>query len=197
MQKLLIAQCDDCGWEIQKTEKGWKHTSSPDWRHRPIPRIGSLHQTRSKMKIDDPVRKSIEARANKLQIRPKKARRRFINPSGWKNDRLKPGAKPRTIKVDFSKSEQSTIDLYSKDPDQRKEAVNHPVHYGGDTTYEVIKVLRAWGLLKNFCLGNAVKYIARHDKKERSLEDLKKAAWYLNFEIQEMEKAIGSPSTQS
>jgi hypothetical protein len=48
----------------------------------------------------------------------------------------------------------------------RREAVNHPQHYGGDTTYEVIKVLEAWGLDKSFCLGNAVKYIARHDKKK-------------------------------
>lgn len=58
--------------------------------------------------------------------------------------------------------------------DKRREAVNHPVHYGGDTPYEVIKVLEAWGLDKSFCLGNAVKYIARYDKKRQPVEDLKK-----------------------
>ena len=28
--------------------------------------------------------------------------------------------------------------------DEKKEMVNHPSHYGGDTTYECIKVLKAW-----------------------------------------------------
>lgn len=65
------------------------------------------------------------------------------------------------------------------------ETVNHPAHYGGDTTYEAIKVIEAWGL--GFCLGNAVKYICRAGKKDAQLEDLKKARWYLDREIQRME----------
>lgn len=69
-----------------------------------------------------------------------------------------------------------------------KEKVNHPLHYGGDTTYEAIKVIEAWGL--GFCLGNAVKYIARSGKKPGSdaIEDLKKAMWYLSHEIETIEK---------
>lgn len=71
-----------------------------------------------------------------------------------------------------------------------KEMVNHPDHYqnGGDNTYEVIKVIDAWGL--GFSLGNTVKYIARAGKKDpkKELEDLKKAAWYLNHEIEKLEK---------
>jgi Protein of unknwon function (DUF3310) len=60
--------------------------------------------------------------------------------------------------------------------------VNHPQHYGGDTTYEVIKVIHAWNL--NFNLGNTVKYIARSGKKtENPIEDLEKARFYLNYEI--------------
>jgi len=39
------------------------------------------------------------------------------------------------------------------------EAVNHPPHYGGDTTYEAIKVIEAWNL--GFRLGNVLKYIRR------------------------------------
>lgn len=71
------------------------------------------------------------------------------------------------------------------------EQVNHPAHYGGaDNPYEVIKVIDAWEL--NFCLGNTVKYIARHGKKDGAvinpaLQDLKKAAWYLNHEIELIE----------
>lgn len=70
---------------------------------------------------------------------------------------------------------------------EEKETVNHPAHYGGDTTYETIKVIEAWGLDKSFCLGNAIKYISRAGKKGNPLEDLKKAAWYLNREIQSLE----------
>lgn len=65
------------------------------------------------------------------------------------------------------------------------EAVNHPSHYGGDTTYEVIKVIDAWKL--SFCLGNTVKYIARADKKGDQIEDLYKALWYLKHEIESLE----------
>lgn len=65
-----------------------------------------------------------------------------------------------------------------------KESVNHPPHYGGDTTYEAIKVIEAWGL--GFCLGNAVKYICRAQHKGTALEDLKKARWYLDREIQKL-----------
>lgn len=60
------------------------------------------------------------------------------------------------------------------------EAVNNPKHYGGDTTYEAIKVIEAWEL--NFHLGNVVKYINRAGKKDitKTKEDLLKAKWYLD-----------------
>lgn len=70
-----------------------------------------------------------------------------------------------------------------------KDSVNHPTHYGGeDNTYEAIKVIESWGL--DFCLGNVVKYISRAGKKDPSkeLEDLKKAVWYLNRRIQQIQK---------
>ena len=59
--------------------------------------------------------------------------------------------------------------------------VNHPQHYGGDTVYETIKVIEAWNL--NFRLGNCVKYISRAGLKDSTLQDLKKAKWYLDREI--------------
>ena len=60
------------------------------------------------------------------------------------------------------------------------EAVNNPKHYGGDTTYEAIKVIEAWEL--NFHLGNVVKYISRAGKKDltKTKEDILKAKWYLD-----------------
>lgn len=66
--------------------------------------------------------------------------------------------------------------------------VNHPSHYGGDTVYEAIKVIVAWKL--GFCLGNTVKYISRAGKKDpaKTIEDLKKALFYLDYEIKMLEK---------
>lgn len=71
--------------------------------------------------------------------------------------------------------------------------VNHPQHYGGDTTYEAIKVIEAWGL--GFNLGNTVKYICRAGKKGHGLRDLEKAAWYLNREIQTIAAKLNMEKT--
>ena len=66
------------------------------------------------------------------------------------------------------------------------EQVNHPPHYGGDNNqYEAIKVIEAWNL--DFCLGNAVKYIARAGKKEDMVQDLRKAKWYIERKIYQCE----------
>lgn len=66
-----------------------------------------------------------------------------------------------------------------------KEAVNHPSHYNTGKI-EVIDFIEDQKL--GFCLGNAVKYIARAGKKDtdKTVEDLKKAAWYLNREIERL-----------
>jgi hypothetical protein len=65
------------------------------------------------------------------------------------------------------------------------EAVNHPPHYGGDTTYEAIKVIEAWNL--GFRLGNVLKYIRRAQHKDNLLQNLQKARWYLDREIAALE----------
>lgn len=84
-----------------------------------------------------------------------------------------------------------TLDAYLKTLPMRlvqaTNAVNHPEHYGGDTVYEAIKVIEAWQL--DFNLGNAVKYICRAGKKNDTLEDLRKARWYLDREIKNLEKS--------
>ena len=64
---------------------------------------------------------------------------------------------------------------------ERREVVAHPDYYkrGG---IEAIDAIEAWGL--GFCLGNVVKYIARAGHKTADgLQDLQKAAWYLDREI--------------
>lgn len=71
----------------------------------------------------------------------------------------------------------------SKTPDH----VNHPSHYGGDSTYEAVNVIEAWGL--GWHCGSAVKYIARAGKKPNNpeLQDLKKARWYIDRKIAQLE----------
>jgi hypothetical protein len=63
--------------------------------------------------------------------------------------------------------------------------VNHPPHYKEHPSgVECIQVTEHM----NFCLGNCVKYIWRAGKKGNTIEDLKKARWYLDREIQRLEK---------
>lgn len=73
--------------------------------------------------------------------------------------------------------------------------VNHPSHYGGkDNQYETIKVIEAWGLDDNFDLGNTIKYISRAGKKDGNsvLQDLEKAQFYLNHEVEKLHKYDGN-----
>lgn len=63
--------------------------------------------------------------------------------------------------------------------------VNHPRHYTDHPSgIECIQVTEHM----NFCLGNAVKYIWRCDLKQDCVEDLKKAIWYIQREIDRREK---------
>lgn len=74
----------------------------------------------------------------------------------------------------------------SREADRARD-IDHPAHYGGaDNLYEAIKVIEAWRL--GFNLGNTVKYICRADKKGNLLQDLEKARWYLDREIQRLQQ---------
>jgi hypothetical protein len=60
--------------------------------------------------------------------------------------------------------------------------VNHPAHYGGeDNPFEPIKIIEHYDL--NFMLGNCTKYVLRAGKKGDKIEDLEKALFYLQREI--------------
>lgn len=72
------------------------------------------------------------------------------------------------------------------------EKVNHPAHYGGDTPYETIKVLRAWltpEQYAGFLIGNSIKYLSRAGKKGDVAEDLAKAKWYADAYLAFLEEA--------
>lgn len=66
--------------------------------------------------------------------------------------------------------------------ENNKEWVNHPTHYQSKNGMEVIDVIDNFEL--NFNLGNAVKYILRCGKKDNDIQELNKAIWYINHEIE-------------
>ena len=77
-----------------------------------------------------------------------------------------------------------------------KEMVNHPSHYGGaNNPYEAIKVIEAWHLTEDFNVGTAVRYLCRAGSKvlgdntsdSARVEDLRKAVWYLQRRISELD----------
>jgi len=67
------------------------------------------------------------------------------------------------------------------------DVVNHPAHYTEHPSgVECIQVTEHM----NFCIGNAVKYLWRADMKGNPVEDLKKARWYIDREIERREADI-------
>lgn len=68
--------------------------------------------------------------------------------------------------------------------------VNHPSHYT-DTKIEVMDYIEDKGF--NFALGNVIKYVSRAGRKDvdKTIEDLEKASWYLNREIERLKNLQG------
>jgi len=73
------------------------------------------------------------------------------------------------------------------------DAINSPSHYAEGRQFEPIAVIEDWEL--NYRLGNAVKYISRAGRKLDAIEDLRKAVWYLQREIDTLEGAQSPYST--
>jgi hypothetical protein len=69
------------------------------------------------------------------------------------------------------------------------DSVNHPRHYTDHPSgVECITVTEHMSFLR----GNAMKYLWRAGAKGPALEDLKKARWYLDREISNLEGETGS-----
>lgn len=90
--------------------------------------------------------------------------------------------------LDYSKQiyNPETSSYPDKVKTQLGDKINHPTHYKSDAkcsgcnkNIECIDVTETM----SFNLGNALKYIWRSGKKDNLLEDLKKARWYLDREI--------------
>ena len=119
---------------------------------------------------------------------------KFVHPDISRIKREVPEIDPQTGEPNPSHPTTEEIIEFNRKENQKKEMVNHPNHYGGeDNPYEAIKVIEAWDL--GFNLGNTLKYISRVGKKINKLEDLEKASWYINREINKLKKLKNGRST--
>lgn len=109
-----------------------------------------------------------------------------------------PETEPKMPKVASPKTDNAN----KIDNTNKVDNVNHPSHYT-DGKIEVIDYIEDKQL--GFCLGNAVKYISRAGKKksgsmsdkEKEIEDLKKAVFYINYRIKELEIENNEPSNKT
>jgi hypothetical protein len=83
--------------------------------------------------------------------------------------------RPRQIPSTLVPNAVMSMAVYADD------MVNHPPHYktGGIETIDFIEAKNL-----GYNLGNVVKYISRADYKGDRLENLKKAQWYMNREVE-------------
>lgn len=95
--------------------------------------------------------------------------------------------------IDRTADEESYLERMRHRPYPEHEAdnVNHPPHYNNSAAkcecgrrVECIDVTRHL----SFNIGNAIKYLWRCELKDNTLEDLKKAIWYIQDEIAQKEK---------
>jgi hypothetical protein len=100
----------------------------------------------------------------------------------------KAGMKKPSKIIDAVQEMKATLDALDRIKDKPTDIVNHPPHYkaGG---IETIDFIEAKDL--NYRLGNVVKYVSRAGKKLNSdpIEDLEKALWYLQREIDARDRA--------
>ena len=72
---------------------------------------------------------------------------------------------------------------------KNEDVVNSPQHYnyGKIECIEAIEESMTPDAFKGYLKGNTMKYLWRYERKGKGLEDLKKAQWYLNRLIEEVE----------
>lgn len=79
------------------------------------------------------------------------------------------------------------------EPDKTFDMVNHPKHYQSSNGIECIDAIKAAteGLtgIEAVDTGNAIKYLWRWKKKEKPVQDINKAIWYLNNLIENIEES--------
>lgn len=89
------------------------------------------------------------------------------------------------LELVLKEDENIDVEIVENDEEVVNDSVNHPSHYT-DGKIEVMDFIEDKQL--NFARGNVIKYVSRAGKKDQNkeLEDLKKASWYLNREIERL-----------
>ena len=95
------------------------------------------------------------------------------------------------MKADLETSAGTRVGMYSY---ETVDAVNHPPHYttGGIETLDVIRAKMSPDRFQGYLMGNVLKYLLRCEYKEKRIEDIKKAQFYLNALVEEMDKNAAS-----
>lgn len=80
--------------------------------------------------------------------------------------------------------------MYEDFMNKDKDAVNHPDHYQGDKIecIEYLKDNMPFEAYLGYLEGNAKKYLHRWRRKGKPMEDIKKAIWYLNRLVAELDE---------
>ena len=98
-----------------------------------------------------------------------------------------------TIMQDFALRMAESEEPENPGQEKPEDPVNSPKHYTSHPSgVECIQIAEHY----NFCIGNAIKYLWRHglksskglSGKEKSIQDLEKAVWYINREIENLKK---------
>ena len=76
--------------------------------------------------------------------------------------------------------------------DMEFDNVKKPMHY--NQGIEPIDIIESWDL--NFSLGNAIKYILRSPYKGKQIEDLEKARWYIDREINRLKDEMAKKNIE-
>jgi len=122
--------------------------------------------------------KTIEQIAKAVKVKPQ-----YVYYIRWMDQQAK---KKSSKIIEAAQEMKTTLDALDKIKD-KPDPINHPPHYkaGG---IETIDFIEAKDL--NYRLGNVVKYVSRAGKKDSDpIQDLEKAAWYLQREIDARKRA--------
>jgi len=80
--------------------------------------------------------------------------------------------------------DEKDVKIYKEENPNQPDMVNHPPHYTSHPSgVECIQITEHM----SFLMGNAMKYLWRADMKN-GVEDLNKAIWYLNREVEKRTK---------
>jgi len=109
----------------------------------------------------------------------------YESPDGGKTVYERNFGETTRRQISSSPEEQKIRDYLNRDVDM----VIHPPHY--NKGIETTTYIDSWEM--GFSQGNVIKYVTRynlkHDAKEKQLEDLKKARWYLDDLIKMVENS--------